>query len=60
MKYYLLILTFLSSLHARPQTGKLYTADHQLSNSFVSQVFQDREGFIWITTRNGLNRYDGY
>lgn len=60
MKYYLLILTFLSSLHARPQTGKLYTADHQLSNSFVSQVFQDRDGFIWITTRNGLNRYDGY
>ena len=30
-----------------------------LSNDFVNQVVKDRNGFIWIATQNGLNRYDG-
>ncbi len=41
--------------------GKFFTTDHQqLSSSFVSQVYLDHDGFLWITTRNGINRYDGY
>ncbi|MBP6619464.1 MAG: response regulator [Leadbetterella sp.] len=31
-----------------------------LSHSFVKCMLQDRLGFIWLGTRNGLNRYDGY
>lgn len=31
-----------------------------LSNNIVYETYQDREGFIWIATDNGLNRYDGY
>jgi ligand-binding sensor domain-containing protein/signal transduction histidine kinase len=31
-----------------------------LSQSTVYQTFQDSNGFIWIGTRDGLNRYDGY
>jgi len=31
-----------------------------LSNPGVSCMVQDREGFLWFGTRNGLNRYDGY
>lgn len=42
------------------QTGKLFDPDHQLSSSFTSQVFQDHDGLIWVLTRNGINRYDGY
>ena len=43
------------------QMGKFFsTENQQLSSSFVSQVYLDNEGFIWITTRNGINRYDGY
>lgn len=60
MKYYLYLLALLLALPAKAQWGKLYTADNQLSNSFVNQVFQDRDGMIWIATRNGLNSYDGY
>ncbi|NQZ08001.1 MAG: GAF domain-containing protein [Algicola sp.] len=26
----------------------------------VTQVLQDRQGFIWVATLNGLYRYDGY
>jgi len=30
-----------------------------LSNSFVTDIFNDRDGFLWIANRNGLYRYDG-
>ena len=46
------------SVHA--QMGKLFDADKQMSSSFTTQIYLDRDGFIWIATRNGLNRYDGY
>ena len=28
-----------------------------LSNSHVKSIIQDSYGFIWLGTRNGLNRY---
>jgi len=31
-----------------------------LSQASVQDVFQDREGFMWIGTENGVNIYDGY
>lgn len=30
-----------------------------LSQNSVREIFQDRQGFIWIGTGDGLNRYDG-
>jgi signal transduction histidine kinase/ligand-binding sensor domain-containing protein len=30
-----------------------------LSNSSVNYIFQDSNGFLWISTADGLNRYDG-
>ena len=60
VKYILTLATSLLSLSAFAQRGKFFTTDHQLSSSFVTQVYLDNEGFIWTTTRNGINRYDGY
>ncbi|RFZ94018.1 response regulator [Mucilaginibacter conchicola] len=31
-----------------------------LSRSEVQCIYQDRQGFMWFGTRDGLNRYDGY
>ena len=31
-----------------------------LSQLNVNCIFQDKKGFIWVGTRNGLNKFDGY
>ena len=50
----------LFSIQTWAQSGKLFNTDNQLSSNLATQVFQDKSGFIWIATRNGLNTYDGY
>lgn len=39
--------------------NRLSTEDG-LSNHTVYDIIQDKAGFIWIATDDGLNRYDGY
>ena len=34
--------------------------DQGLSNNFVRCIYQDKNGFMWFGTYDGLNRYDGY
>lgn len=31
-----------------------------LSSKDIQSIYQDRDGFIWIATRNGLFQFDGY
>ena len=61
----LLIIT-LSFLSGQAQTRfdnlefKQFSTPEGLPNSMVHQVYQDRDGYIWISTFYGLFRYDGY
>ncbi|HKC37543.1 MAG TPA: two-component regulator propeller domain-containing protein, partial [Chitinophagaceae bacterium] len=61
----LLILLLSSDLIAQkdqfpfPAFEKI-TTRQGLSDNEVYQVTQDKMGFIWFLTNNGLNRYDGY
>ena len=36
------------------------TTNDGLSQGYVVAILQDRRGFMWFATRDGLNRYDGY
>ncbi|HLZ88455.1 MAG TPA: two-component regulator propeller domain-containing protein [Puia sp.] len=49
---------------ARAQGPKLrfthLSGEQGLSNSTIEAIYQDSQGFIWIGTRDGLNRYDGH
>jgi signal transduction histidine kinase/ligand-binding sensor domain-containing protein/DNA-binding response OmpR family regulator len=37
-----------------------FTSEQGLSNNEVTSIAQDKDGFIWIGTLDGLNRFDGY
>lgn len=37
-----------------------YTTINGLSQNDVNCLYQDSEGYIWLGTNDGLNRYDGY
>jgi len=39
--------------------SKLITVRDGLPQSYVSGIAQDKNGFLWIATLNGLGRYDG-
>ena len=36
-----------------------FMLEEELSSKLVREIYQDSDGFIWITTDNGLNRFDG-
>lgn len=49
----------LTAVTAMADSGRLYTAD-ELSSSLISCISQDKYGYIWVGTENGLNKFDGY
>ncbi len=59
-KVVLCILVFMAlSLALHGQYYESLTIENGLSQGFVSSIMQDQQGFIWIATTDGLNRYDG-
>ncbi|WPP52016.1 hybrid sensor histidine kinase/response regulator transcription factor [Catalinimonas niigatensis] len=52
----------LAQLSAQPEDiiSRSYFMKDGLSNDFVTCLIQDNQGFLWIGTESGLNKFDGY
>ncbi|WP_460767543.1 ligand-binding sensor domain-containing protein [Niabella terrae] len=61
-KSLLIILCFLFTLCGSAQTFyfRHYQVENGLSNNTTICTLQDRNGFMWFGTKDGLNRFDGY
>jgi signal transduction histidine kinase/ligand-binding sensor domain-containing protein/DNA-binding response OmpR family regulator len=58
----ILLVTVLTSLSIWSQEFyfKHYKVENGLSHNTVLSSLQDKNGFMWFGTKNGLNRFDGY
>ena len=57
---FIVLLLHLSFFPAARQLSFSHlTVESGLSGNSVLAITQDKKGFIWLGTRNGLNRYDG-
>lgn len=60
--FFLSLLLFLGthSVWAQHIISKQLPFFYQLSSNEIFDIYQDKEGYLWIGTTNGLARYDGY
>ncbi|MBI9061040.1 MAG: PAS domain-containing protein [Marinilabiliaceae bacterium] len=63
----LIVLLFCGSLlfnapgsQAQQVTFKHYGVNDGISQSEIKCIYQDTEGYLWLATQNGLNKFDGY
>ena len=58
----LLLITFvIGNAHSQQRLDFNYIGGKEgLTENVVNDIAQDKNGFIWLATNDGLNRYDGY
>jgi ligand-binding sensor domain-containing protein len=62
MKNFLIIIVFLWELayvYGQPNNAHFFSLQDGLSNQQVLDIVHDDEGFMWVATELGLNRYAG-
>jgi diguanylate cyclase (GGDEF)-like protein len=53
------LLLLVASCAAQEYSFRTFGNAEGLNNLAVRQIYQDRAGFIWVSTENGIFRYDG-
>lgn len=56
----LFLSTWNLSAQKKPLIFNNYASEQGLSQNSVTAIVQDKFGFIWLGTENGLNKFDGY
>ena len=51
---------FAQQTRPTPKGWQELTISNGLSQGMIFDVKQDKQGFVWIATKDGLNRYDGH
>ncbi|HEX6432545.1 MAG TPA: histidine kinase [Niastella sp.] len=61
MRYPIIVILLISALHLYSQEPayKQFTVKDGLPGSVVYQTLQDKNGFIWFATNQGVSRFDG-
>ena len=58
------LISFLTPNAASPQLNNLrfkrFGTEYGFSSYRVPAIFQDKKGFMWFATENGVQQYDGY
>jgi ligand-binding sensor domain-containing protein len=58
--FFILFIIVTSFAKAQKPLFRHFSTDQGLSTSETYHVFQDSKGYIWISTTNGVSRFDGY
>jgi len=56
---FILIFCLLEAVQAQRYPFRSFSIEQGLSESVVYDIVQDEDGYIWLATGFGLNRYDG-
>lgn len=56
----LLLLLAVCKAHTQSWYFRHYQTENGLSNNSITCTIQDKKGFLWFGTKEGLNRFDGY
>lgn len=58
--YLIFLISFFSNISfSQSFYIKRYTVNDGLPASYIFRIYQDSNGFLWISTYNGLSRFDG-
>ncbi len=55
-----ILLCRINDLYSQSYSFRHYQVENGLSNNSVMCSLQDKMGFMWFGTKDGLNRFDGY
>ena len=54
-----IVTTGLPSMSVAAEAFQRYNVSDGLANNLVFDVAEDKYGFVWMTTRNGISKFDG-
>jgi len=60
MRFFWIFCFYSTFIFAQQSQWRSITTSDGLSHGTVYDLLQDQEGYIWMATKAGLNRYDGY